>query len=376
MIASLPPGGVEGADVTLLVSSIENATNSYKHVFLRALLNCIQRGKGPRVTFQDLFILMLEGALWPAMHYRLNLGASDLIAARLSDLVEKRGEGRSTVALSQVLADAPFNLEWERTRGLLRYVPQRLLTPWFAGELKGVGDHRRDGLIVQKSRDTFDAVHPLYRILDDGTELHPVWMDYFSSNLELVRGWSDAQWLRYLSTRNPHVPALVDKIDAPPTQRSMTRQRQLWAGLLAHRRLACIYTGVPISCAGFVLDHFLPRAFVAHDRIWNLTPVHTAVNAQKSDRLPANEFVERLADQHAVLTAFARDHTDFASQLHWKRGLDEYEVDLKLGQDDLLDAKNLRRAYAETFAPLTGIARRMGFQGDWKPEVLYSAKFP
>ena len=91
-------------------------------------------------------------------------------------------------------------------------MPQRLIASWFEAELKGMPDYRRDAAIVQLSNERFQVARPLYRILEDGIELHCDWRGYLEANAGVVRGWSDARWLAYLSSRNPNVPGLVEKI--------------------------------------------------------------------------------------------------------------------------------------------------------------------
>jgi len=42
MSARLPQTGAEELDIATFIASLENATNSYKHVFFRALLRCCE----------------------------------------------------------------------------------------------------------------------------------------------------------------------------------------------------------------------------------------------------------------------------------------------------------------------------------------------
>lgn len=39
----------------------------------------------------------------------------------------------------------------------------------------------------------------------------------------------------------------------------------------------------------YVLNHFVPHAFVSHNLIWNLVPIDTLFNSKKSDKLPSME---------------------------------------------------------------------------------------
>lgn len=132
--------------------------------------------------------------------------------------------------------------------------------------------------------------------------------------------------------------------------------------------VACVYTGAVLVEQDFVLDHFLPHAFVAHNRLWNLTPVAPRVNASKADRLPDLRFIERLASQHALLAAIGSQAAGGLRRT-WLRAVDEFELDLKIGEAVLGNAEALAAAYRDTFGALAGIARRMGFRDGWSPGI-------
>ena len=59
-----------------------------------------------------------------------------------------------------------------------------------------------------------------------------------------------------------------------------------------------IYTGQPVK-ETFSIDHFLPWSFVAHDLLWNLSPVAKSTNSIKGDKLPRlREHLPRLTALH------------------------------------------------------------------------------
>ena len=77
-------------DISPLVRSMRNVTNSYKHLLLRAILRNVPTSRDGFLPHHDLFRGMLEEAWWPAFHYRLSLGKSDKV---VSLLVERRATG-------------------------------------------------------------------------------------------------------------------------------------------------------------------------------------------------------------------------------------------------------------------------------------------
>jgi CRISPR/Cas system Type II protein with McrA/HNH and RuvC-like nuclease domain len=51
------------------------------------------------------------------------------------------------------------------------------------------------------------------------------------------------------------------------------------------------------------VDHVIPRTFLQHDEIWNLVLAHDACNLEKSDLLPAVEYLEQLMERNEYFIA-------------------------------------------------------------------------
>lgn len=355
-----------GVDTAPLVQTMGRVTNSYKHLFLRALLTRIRKGDAtPR--FSDLFRGMLAEAWWPAFHYRLTLGRQDMVVSRLDRFIEDPDTLRLRPEdVYDYLGRVPFDIVHENgAKGLLRYVPTRLLSPWFSAHLCGVPDGQRDDALRILAVEQFDETRPLYRLETEGVVVHPAWMDAITEYAPIFDGWSDVIWLAFLEGRNPHASSLLTKIRPAFERASLNDQRLVWAQALSHGG-ACIYTGAPVDQNLFAVDHFLPHAFTGHDRFWNLTPTAPTVNFAKSDGLPPEDALDGLADQHAALWRDLHRLGPQADRL--RRWRDDYEIDL--GIDPVTAGPAVfRAAYREGFQPLFGIARRMGFP-DWRPVSL------
>lgn len=352
-------------DLSPLVRSMRSVTNSYKHLLLRAILRNVPTSRDGFLPYHELFRGMLEEAWWPAFHYRLSLGKSDKVVSLLERAIPDPDQLRVRPEdVPELIRTVPFDGKEQRTRGLLRYVPQRLIVPWFEAEVRGTG--REDQMIPGLSVERFDTVRPLYAIRDDGLQLHPAWHAHLLKWHSVFMGWSDARWIEFLEARNPHAIGLLAKIRPAFERTPLVAQRRIWGEAATIAPFACIYTGVRIDPAFFALDHFLPHAFVGHDRFWNLCPTAPEINLQKRDALPDRGFVHHLAEQHAGLHAVAAKLSPGARQ-DLRRVHDEYAVDLGLDGAVLSDAAVLNRAYGESIDLLRGIAGRMGFPLDWSP---------
>ena len=125
-------------------------------------------------------------------------------------------------------------------------------------------------------------------------------------------------------------------------------------------RPLCI-TGEPLDPMRIALDHFLPRSYVGHDRIWNLVPVAPANNSRKGARLPHREAVGRLVEFHfAAIETASNGHAP-----NWRKYWEEYASDLRVDPERLLEPGVLADAYIGTIYPMLDIAKRMGFPEGW-----------
>ncbi|UWQ20073.1 HNH endonuclease domain-containing protein [Jannaschia sp. W003] len=363
MVPDLKPFPELGIDTAPLVQSMRAVTNSYKHLFLRALLARVRAGD-TEPLFLDLLRGMLAEAWWPAFHYRLALGSQDMAVKHLSTLIEDPTALRMRPGdVLDYLAHVPATqLSEGPARSLLRYVPTRLLRPWFEGEVGSLPDGKRDRAIAYASRALFDDRRPLFRIEPDRIVVHPDWVAAIERYGPIFDGWSDAVWLSYLERRNPHATSLLAKVRPAFERASLTEERRVWS---AHLRGGgtCVFSRASVTPDLFAVDHFLPHAFTGHDRFWNLSPIAPAVNASKRDGLPPEAAVDALACRHAALWHAAdRLGRHQASLRRWR---DDYAADL--GFDPVgSDETTFRSAFRETYTPLFGIARRMGFP-DWTP---------
>jgi hypothetical protein len=357
----LPP--VPGLDVGTLARLFDDASNSYKHLFFRALLDEFREGGFKTRVFplSRLASGMLASAWYPCRVHRLSLGVQDKVAEALGrvDFIE---DGLPSGAkVRRALIDKTPDVG-----DLLRFVPYRLIAPFFARDLKGVPDHKRNVRIRQSADMVFWTVRPLYRFVeDDRIELHPDWAEYLKANFAIVSGWAERRWIAYLQSRNPLAPAVSEKIAPPIARAPLTFQTSYWSRVIAAMGDAprCIYSGVPLAPDGFALDHFLPWTFVCHDALWNLVPVLPEANSAKGNRLPHRGYVDGMvALQHLGLVTANR----LLAAKQWEVASAVFVGDLRISDDDILNAHALSAAYASTMEPQMAIARAIGFEADWR----------
>ncbi len=230
-----------------------------------------------------------------------------------------------------------------------------------AGTLR---DDRRNREIAERSREGQDkGIAGPYAIYGSGAQAEIVidvrWRDWLLANYLVVRGFTEIELARFLQARNPHVPGIVDKL-GPPAARKLASARRLFEMVRSDKgELRCLYTRQPLE-ADYAVDHFIPRAFMAHDLIWNLAPATASVNRLKADRLPAKALIDDLAAFHFDLIA-----------LHPTGSAESDAYAMALGLDLETIRQLSRTAFTERMGalltPLLQIAESQGFIVGWSP---------
>ena len=66
--------------------------------------------------------------------------------------------------------------------------------------------------------------------------------------------------------------------------------------------LECFYCGNPVSLKGCHMDHFIPWSFVKDDQIWNLVFSCSHCNESKNNRIPSNEYLNKLINRNKKIS--------------------------------------------------------------------------
>jgi len=316
------------------------------------------------IPLKTVIINLLQFGWYPHRFFRLSYGPTDQVGKALDELDFAIDEQAITHPQTRDSLRAAIEAQFTRIRAqrFTRFVPYRLLTPFFSQELRGQPDHRKNDLIVQLARQSFatdNAPFYCFNEANDSLIIHPHWQAYFQRHYAIVRGWALLQWARYLQANNPSVPAILFKLE-PPTQRSsLLPQRRYWQSVLDVAPLPCIYSGQPIDPSNFSLDHFLPWSFICHDQRWNLIPTTPEANSSKGRHLPdQNSLSDFIAHQYHGLEIYEQLHR---GQRQWRNVANEYGEGLALAESELLDKEKLATAYHQKLNPLFSLAKNMGY---------------
>jgi hypothetical protein len=359
---------------TLYLGQVFNdTTNSYKLVWFLAILSLIRRGADESFDLADVFTEMAVAAWHPVCLYRLSLGRQDKLQDAVRDFRTESGllpnaRPEDIREWVQNTEDAQVRLDYFK-----RYVLTRFLVPWFTDELRGLEDTRKSKRIEMLSRESQKGpVASLYWIDRGVIRLNPSWRLFLAENMALVRGFTEHHFALYLQARNPNVPGIVNKLEAQ-SSRDLARAREFWAHVYTQfnrtgqaKEFQDIYSQRQLG-TDYAIDHFLPWSFVAHDLLWNLTPVETKTNSQKGDDLPdLNIYLPRLARLHFAAVRVAAERPKL---------LEDYIECFKVDVPGLLAIKQdgFLRKYREILDAQAQIAANQGFYAGWQlpaPEVV------
>lgn len=363
----------ESASLDILAFSrlFSDVTNSYKFLFTLALIHNLERHfyKTTRIALLDLQADMLLTAWYPHAYFKLSFGKLDKVSSVLTEVgkelvgkrINEKDRSKLYAELKSISERSP-----DVFGDLLRFVPFRLIRPFFAEEVKGMKDHSVNGKVAELSETYFASRKPLYKLSAKPThiEIHPDWLFYIKTNAPIIKAWINWHWLKYMQHCNPSSPNVAEKLFYPEERSSLDSQSKYWRTFLTKSETTCIYSGEVLSAESISLDHYIPWSFVTHDLLWNLIPTTRTANSSKSDHLADDCYFEKFVElQHRFLTfnANALRGPEFAKLT------EPYLRDLRTAEtSSLLNLVHLTSAYNHNIKPIISLAIANGFAGGWQ----------
>ena len=290
-----------------------NTTTSYKFLFFNALTNSLlkENFKTNKFSLKDLVSKMIALAWFSQDFYKLKSAGQDQLINIFRELNIRTNSIYIQENLEKLISEQfEFNAE---IQNLKKYVPFRLLTPFFERELRGIADNQRNGMIEKLAAREFDSKKPLYRFSHgESIEVHTEWANFIKMNFDLIQAWSDYKYSEYLEKYNPDVPGIIKKV-RPPRNRNnnLSSERKIWQDFISVHGANCIFTGKDIS-QNFALDHFIPWSFVVHDEIRNLIPIDPNFNSSKSNYLPPRSSINKFLNVQFKFYKFLHKHGEYS----------------------------------------------------------------
>ncbi len=347
---------------------------SYKAFWLKGIIEEVVHNDRAVIPFEAIVNRMIVNAWFPIVKFRLSFGYSDKLGETIDYINRTYGFGpeikkdrlfRELEFSEELLADRELR---KRKKNFFNLVPYRLISPFFRDRLRGLPDWEKNRLIEAYSLEDESCFYSVSQA-DKTISIRKEWMEYIRRNQALVIGWLQNKLVMYIEAKNPNVPNVLFKMEAPMA-RKLSAATKYWKEFLDQYPTRDIYTGEMFGSENYEImgilsiDHFIPWSFVLHDENWNLTPTFRNVNSSKSDSLPQ---LDRYLDEFCKLQYRAIRHMKESSgnqkllesyyNISHGRQLEEILVKgLELEEDAFCG--NLK----DTIVPVYQIARNSGFE--------------
>lgn len=276
---------------------------SYKMYWLLGILDEVALGN-IEIEFKKIISRMIVYSWYPLLQYKLNYGVFDNLKKPVNYIATKYNlpnnyDENKLLDFVYLNDDKELN---KIMKELTYNVPYRLLSPFFTDKLKGQKDSIKNKMITELSLESENCLYKIVKDEKDKIILNEGWKDYLQKNYKVIKGWIYYKVVCFLQKRNPNVPAIAFKIEAPKS-RNLTRPTTLWKEIITSKNINDIYTNMDFTeenynrLGGLSIDHFIPWSFVLHDEMWNLTPTFKNINSSKSDNLPSySEYIDKFCN--------------------------------------------------------------------------------
>lgn len=284
----------EELNIGYLSKLFENTTNCYKFFWFQAILRKLD-GVRSRFIFDELINEMIADAWYMVTEYHLRLGPlgiTDNLEEVVKYIHEKYGfaPAEKREKILEFLQDVEDKRIIKYKSDLTLNVPYRLQVPFYdeINIARSMWNGSKKILISEINRQKrliyyFARISGLRTII----EVDGVWVEYLLKHKEILKGWTQLKLIQYLQNKNPSVPGIADKIEAP-ISRDMERVRKYWKLVIQiDPSLRDIYGDILLKDEKISVDHFVPWQYVAHDELWNLHPTIKSINSSKSNSLPS-----------------------------------------------------------------------------------------
>lgn len=186
----------KGLDINILSRVFHSTTNSYKFFWFWSVIDEVRLGHTV-IPMEQLACRMIVKCWYYVRQNTLGFSVKDQLpniteyAINLIGIDNTYDDEEFLVQL--IKNDDPMMIKKIRT--LCKYVPYRLLTPFFT--LKGIPDHKKNQVIIELAND-----HPncLYSFIDshDLIRINELWIDYILQNSTIIVNWIKFKITEYL----------------------------------------------------------------------------------------------------------------------------------------------------------------------------------
>ncbi|MDU6521133.1 HNH endonuclease domain-containing protein [Clostridium sp.] len=337
---------------------------SYKMYWLLAILDEVQEGN-IEIEFRKLITRMIAYAWYPISKFRLYFGACDNLG-KVVNYISDTYNLKSNINKGKLI-DFIYNSDDKELNKMIKNltynVPHKFLSPFYYDIAKE--PPLKTVMILSKEHKRW--IYEIYRNSDEENciRIREGWDDYLKYNYKMIQGWVYYKLVCFLQKRNPNVPGIAMKLEAP-VNRKLTTQTKIWTSIIERKNIIDLYTGLPFTKENYKehgnlsMDHFIPWSFVLHDQMWNLVPTFKNINSQKSDNLfNYEDYIEGLAKLQYDAFCFVVDEKR-------ENEIEEYRGILRVPDAVAFKGKGsyeeFFKRYKDGTCPIYNIAANQGFK--------------
>ena len=281
MIMQLPED--HKVDVALLSSCFRSTSATYKFYWFLSIIECVELGQ-EEINKREIFARMMANAWYTINYFQVSFGAQDKIQETIIRLQKAESipldENKETVV--KRLLEAESGQSQRQLFHFDKQVPHYFLSPWIGSK----GSKKVLSEISQHGKN-----NPPYALYDNTILMQPDWVDYIKRNAGILKDFCYWNLTLFLQKRNPNIPDIPNKLRRPEKRGSLNGHKKYFWDIVINEldSVQCIYSGNKMIKGEYVIEHFIPFQFVAHDQMWNLIPADPTFNMSKSAKLPPLE---------------------------------------------------------------------------------------
>jgi len=354
--------------------TILSSTNtSYKFLLFYSLIKILKTDPGiTEITYKQLLKNILKFAWFPCFQFALKFREQDRIKLVLEQLTKgvnldlkiKQPNNKIIKKIEEEI-DALLSIRENYVvveSLLLRYVSDRLMRPFYPS-LKNAPESGENSILKKKieilrNKEEFIKNKPIYFNFEKDKKiiLDKDWRDYIILHYDFLELWVISEWENYMKLYNPSVENLRFKLKIPEISReALTKSRNFWEKIINNEKIKCIFSKQILNKNNYHIDHYICWNFLAHDNEWNLLPILSSENLDKSNKIPKQIFLKDFVELKAL---------SLSSNLSSiTKNFDIYtDSHINFVGQPLYDLDNFKKIYEKKMLGLTNSAILNGFQ--------------
>ena len=135
---------------------------------------------------------------------------------------------------------------------------------------------------------------------EEWLQINPQMYQFICKHKLAIEKLNYYEWAKYLEKINDDsvMDHLLTKIDKSSERENLSIYRRILFEEFENE--SCFYCGKKLSNDGqkVHVDHFVPRAFIKDDKMWNLVLACPTCNLQKNDKLASISYLEKLLNRN------------------------------------------------------------------------------